>query len=196
MADSLSLGYYVIIKPRMLTRKFDIRDKEGKTLFEAKPNLLGTELTISDMNGKNIGETKHKILALAPTFYLYDGNAKSGKLLGVIKKPILQNTMRMTQKLTIEDEKGNALATASGGFLALGEAATSYNIEDGRGETIATVSSQVSGSIMGWLGDMAKDAYCLQISRSDSIPTLVLIEFLLCIELMRQEQNRGAGVKL
>lgn len=194
---SLDLDQYVIIKPRILTRKFEIRDKDGKTLFEAKPNLLNTELTITDASGNTIGEAKHKIISLVPTFYLYDGNDKKGRLIGIVKKPALENMMSMTQKLVIEDEKGNIVANASGSFFGIGQSATSYSILDGKGTLLAKVSSQAwSGRIANWLGDMAKDAYSMQITTSGTVQTLVLIEFLLCIELLRTTQNAARGANI
>lgn len=191
---ALDQDQYVIIKPGMLTRKFEIRDKDGNVLFEAKPNILGTELTITDSSGKAVGEAKHKMISLVPTFYLYDGNEKNGKLLGIVKKPALENMMSMTQKLAIEDQNGNVLANASGSIFGLGQASRSYSIVDSQGTLIAKINSSSGSSVMGWLGDMAKDAYYMQITEPGKLQTLVLIEFLLCIELMRETQNKNQNM--
>lgn len=196
MANNLSLDFYLIIKPRVLTRKYDIRDKDGNVLFEAKPNLLGTELSITDSTGAVIGETKHKIIAVAPTFMLYEGSAKGGKLIGSIKKPIMENMMSMTTKLDVQDQSGNVIAKASGSFFSMDATIGSYNITSDSGELIAQVGRQLEGGVMQKLGEMAKDAYSLEIKRQGVVSSLMLLEFLLCIELLRSEskpRNRGIG---
>lgn len=154
-------------------------------MFEATPNLLSTELSITDNTGTVVGETAQKVLSLVPTFHLYEGDAKAGKLIGTIKKPIIKNMLSMGQKLDVESPEGKVVAKASGGMFGLGGASASYSITDGEGVLVAKVSTELTDSIMGTLGNLAKAAYSLQIIKQDAVPTLMLIELLLSIELLK-----------
>jgi len=196
IADQLSLESYVIQREHGIHlggMPFDIKDRANNLLFRAKTNLLGTEITIQDTAGNILGQSRHKLVSITPTFYLYDGDAQQGKLVAIVKRPVMENMANtFSEDLTIEDQSGAVVARASGkfnGFLNY-----EYNITSNQGEQIGTISTGTPGEGLKNLISIGgfKRTLTLNITKQGILPNIILLEFLITIELKTIEEESRA----
>jgi uncharacterized protein YxjI len=120
----------LLLKQKMfsLFDSFDIYDEDGNVAYKVKGQLaIGHKLKIYNPHGDEVGQVNQKLIAITPTFEMYE----KGKKVGTLKKKLF--------KLF-----GSAYSIESLGWTAKGNFTEwNYKIEDSNGNLVATIGKQL-----------------------------------------------------
>ncbi len=179
----MSLDTYVVEKVLHLGfPKLSFKDANGNVLFYANGSFLSS--TLKDPQGAVLGSISQKLIALAPTYDLHEGDTKS-RVIGSVKKALFAMPTQM--KIDIQDTSGNTVATANGNFLGM-----EFNMTDRNGATVAKVTRKLDGGVLSKISGLVMGAYVMKIM-GKSVPTQTLVEFLVALELISASGSKSSS---
>ena len=115
MADILGLDTYVIGRPNKfsLSISYDGYDTTGNKLFDVKRKFMSEKYSLIDASGSTIGMMHRKLVAVTPTYDLYEGDGKT--LIGKVVEEINISAVGLGGKKSfmLEDAQGAKLAHVS-----------------------------------------------------------------------------------
>jgi uncharacterized protein YxjI len=204
----LTLNTYVIGRPQKfaLNVAYDCYDQDGTKLFDIKRKIMSEEYSLVDPSGKVFGVIHRKLIAVTPTYDLYDGNKT---LIGrVIEEMNLAGNLLggNGRKFLLEDANGNKIAhvavtsplaqildSALGGQLPNQVSNSSFNVTNmDESEVIAKIGT-VRKRIQGIQFGPNYATFILEIT-GKSVPSLTLIEFAIAVDhLFSSTSNTSFG---
>jgi uncharacterized protein YxjI len=182
--DPLSLNNYNVeyVGGLTLSLKLNFKDDDGNIIMSSQGRTLVTDQSLQTSDGKLLGTVTHKIISMAPTYELHQGGPKDN-VIGTIKIPVqFMSTPGPLREIDIIDANNAVIAKASGSFFD-----SAFTINDSSGRLIAKVAksnSNKGGGILQGIANTMSRNYTLSIVEKDAIPTIVLLEFLIVVELL------------
>jgi hypothetical protein len=186
MSDALALDTYVISRPRgfSMNTPYDCYDKDGTKLFDIKKKIIGEEYSLVDSTGKLFGTMHRKMIAVAPSYDLYDG---SKQLIGKAVEEINIGIVSGGKKFLLEDKDGKKIAHITitsplAGLTELLEGQTPAAVSGYEIKSIddSTVIARI-GIQRGMIPRPGYGNFVLELV-DKSISTLTLIEFAIAVD--------------
>ncbi len=205
MSDGLDQDVYVISRPI----KFDLMmaygcyDKDGNKLFDVKKKLLGDQYSLLDGSGKEIGMIHKTMIAITPTYDLYDGNKN---IIGKVVEEANINLVTGGKSFLLNDKDGKKLAHVTlTRPLAMAE-----EVLQGQAPQSATMGFEIKNSddsVIFAKISIQKQAKTSFVARAGyanfvlevndkSISTLLLLEFSIAIDHLYSTSIRGPSMGL
>ncbi len=159
----------------------DFMDGDGNQVLKSEGRMAVTQQPIQSMDGAVLATITHKLLAMTPEYDIHEGG-KDGKVISVLKVPMqLFSGVGVLGDVDIKDEGGNIIAKANGNFLGM-----EFEIRDAQGASVASVTRNLGSSpgLLSKLASFASNSYVMTVKDSKSVPTLVLLGFLVVLELL------------
>lgn len=184
LAGTLSNADFTIEKVPGLTAMYRIKDGKGGLAYDVQIDFVGRTLTLRTAEGKVAGRTYMKFLAALPEFELYQGDKPDEKLIGFAKGGLLGGM----SNFSLSDAQRNPIAEAKRRSLlkmpmefdvtAGKEAVALIRIERGKVGVVSLLTTSFIG-------------YSIAIMKKGVIPTIMLLELVLCMEYLISGSGKG-----
>lgn len=191
MVEETALGLTTYVVERafdksMVTLALNFKDESGNTVLSTAAQFLVIREALETPDGRTLGTVTHKVMSFPQTFELHEGGV-DGQVNGIIKQEFTWSSLAGSKTVAILNPDGQPMATANGDFMNF-----NFTITHADGSSVANVSRTFGGGgFKNSLMAAIKDQYTMKILQKDKVPTLVLLEFLVVLEIMMHESHGG-----
>ena len=166
--------YIIEQKLAALRDTFGLKDRNGNLLAYVKKKIVswGPQFSFETPDGHRFGEMRGKVLAVRPTFEIYDMQS----LVGVVKKKVLK---LLGSEWWLEDRSGTEMARIKGNITE-----HDFTIQSPTGSTVAQVHKK-------WVS--IRDSYGVEILTKDLTP-YIIIAYVIAMDHAEWKRGRNLGM--